>query len=367
MKIISSTRALYDAISMVQKVVPSRSSLNILEGILIDADEALTMTGYDLETGIEYRVETEILEKGSIVVNARMLGDIIRKLPEGLVTIETDHEDNFKITCDKLKMQIKGMDAVDYPRIPVVEEVKKMNVPQSLMREMIDSTLFATSNDESRPILNGVNVQLERDDLTLVAIDGYRFAVRKASGLGSDEEMNFIVPKRAMQEASRIMEAKEEMVAIYPSHNHILFETSHVSIVSRLIKGDFLQYEKVLPDGCSTKLMVSTKDMLEAVERAALVIKDEIRRFPVTFCNEGEREMKVSARTDIGEIEEFIAMEDFQGERVDIDFNPRFLTEALRHIEDEKIILEFNGHTAPCILKPVEGDAFLYLILPLRR
>ena len=366
MHLICSKTRLTDAISMVQKAISTRSTLPILEGILIDAEDELTLTGYDMETGIECKIDTDIREKGSIVVNAKIFGDIIRKLPEELVIIKSSEDLSISILCGKSSFKIRGLEALDYPKIPLVEEAQKVAVPQKTLVSMINQSIFATSTDEARPVLNGLKVSTENDNLEVVAIDGFRLAVRQEEWDGKNAALSFIVPSKAMAEVSRILGDTEDPVAIYPSHNHILFETKNIKLVSRLIQGEFMDYKKIIPPGCKSKITLQSRDMLDAIERASLVINVEQRRFPVTFNNPSQNELMISAKTDLGHVEEIIPIQ-MEGENIDIDFNPKYFLDVMKCLEDQEIVLEFSGPSAPCLVKPAEGEAFLYLILPLRR
>lgn len=366
MHLICSKSLLSEAISTVQKAIATRSTLPILEGVLINAEDCLTLTGYDLETGIECKIETEIKEPGSIVVNAKMFGDIVRKLPDDIVVIKSDAEMGFSIKSGKANFKIKGLESVDYPKIPIVEESQKIMIPQGVLKNMITQTIFASSSDESRPVLNGLKVATDQQNIEIVAIDGFRLAVRQESVDSKNESLSFIVPAKAMAEAARIMQDNDEPIAIYPSHNHILFESKSIRLVSRLIQGDFMEYRNIIPPTCKTQIILSAKDMLDAIERASLVINVEQRRFPVTLSNPSQNELMISAKTDLGFVEEVIPIE-HSGENVDIDFNPKYFLDALRCLNDEKIRLEFSGGSAPCLIKPLEGESYLYLLLPLRR
>lgn len=366
MKIISSRNLLNDAVSMAQKAISTRSTVPILEGILAEADEnGLTLTGYDMETGIECKVDAEVIEPGSIVINARMLGDIVRKLPDDTVTLETDEKQIISITCGRSSFKIRGLNAGEYPKIPIVEEAKQLVLPQQILKDMITQTIFSVSNDPNRPILNGIKVTVKENALELVAIDGYRLALRREVFDDKLPEMQFIVPTKTMHEASRILVNVNEDVKIYPSHNHILFDTGTVKMVSRLLQGEYMQYESIIPTSAMTQMFVETKPLLSAIERAALVVDVENRRFPINVKNEDDSHLLISARTDVGQAKEDVMMEK-SGEDIDYNYDPRYLNEALKAIPDEKIRLQFNGQMGPCLLLPEEGDSFLYLVLPVR-
>lgn len=367
MHVICSRSFLNEAIAIVQKAIATRSPNPILEGILIDVSQnTITLTGYDLETGIEYKLDGEVREEGSVVVQSKMFGDIVRKLPDEVVDISTGSDLSFTIRSGNSTFKIRSLEAGDYPKIPVVEESQKVIVPQSVLRSMIMQTIFASSNDESRPVMNGLNVSTEEKNLEIVAVDGFRLAVRREELENKNESLAFNVPAKAMAEVARIMSDSDAEMAIYPSHNHILFENDRIRLVSRLIQGDFMDYRKLVPPSCRSRILINTKEMLEAIERASLVINVELRRFPVTLSNSSEKEMMITAKTDLGHVEEMIPIE-LSGDNIDIDFNPKYFLDTLRALDCEKIVLEMSGPSSPCLIKPVEGDSFLYLLLPLRR
>jgi DNA polymerase III subunit beta len=366
MKLICSRDRLMEAIAIVQKSVASRSTLPILEGILVEAADGVKLTGYDLETGIECQVDADVPESGSIVINSRMFGDIIRKLPDDIVTIETSANLSIQIECGSTHFSIKGIRADDYPKIPVVEDAQHLSVKQNLLRDMIRQTLFAVSNDESRPILNGCYFYCDGHHLELVAIDGFRLALRRKE-IGTDlPVMRFIIPGKALNEVGRILAANETMVEIYPAQNHILFNNGRVKLVSRLIQGEYMNYKGIIPQTAETTVTISPHALLSAIERASLVITTEDRRYPVRLTMPDDETLVVSANTEIGTLREEISVA-MNGNRIDIDFNPRYFLDALKVIEEEEIAVIFNGSMGPCVLKPLDSQDFSYLVLPLRR
>ena len=367
MKLICSKNLLNDAISMAQKAIATRSTLPILDGLLFEADgDTLIITGYDLETGIECTVDTDVIRPGKVVVNSKMIGDIIRKLPEEIINIEVDDNYLIKITSGKARFRIKGIAAEDYPKIPIVEEAEQLSVSQDVLREMISQTIFAASADENRPILNGIKVISQANKLELIAIDGFRLAIRREEFADELPAMSFIVPAKAMQEVAGVLDPVDKPVKIYPSHNHILFDTGTVKLVSRLLQGEYMDYNKVVPSEAMSKMNLNARDMLNAIDRASLVINVDQRRFPVTIKNEDQSTISISSQTDLGEVHEEIPVE-LTGDQVDADYNPKYFIDALRSIIEENITLEFSGTFGPCLIKPLEGEKFLYLVLPLRR
>ncbi len=370
MRFECSRTALIDAVSTVLKVVSNRTTMPILDGILIEVEDKLKLTGYDMETGIEYKVDADVFSTGSIVIKGRLLNEIVRKLPEEMVLVELGEKNILSIESGSAFFQLKGLNASDYPQVPVIpvtEHGNNFKVAQKTLKEMINQTSFAASTDESRAVLNGINIFTEQDELNVVAIDGFRFAVRKETIKGSNfDDMNFIVPARSLNEVARILEDKEDPVTIAHSINHILFDTGNITLVSRLIKGEFLDYRGIIPTSYETSVTVSTQSLRDAFERVALVIQAEDRRFSVTIETKEEGKLDISAKTDIGSANEKIDIV-MEGKYLDIDFNPKYFIEALKAIQEEEVNITFNGGLGPCVISPVEGDSFSYLLLPLRR
>ena len=367
MKIICSRERLMEAISIVQKAVATRSTLPVLDGILIEAGDGVKLTGYDLETGIECNIEADVPDAGSIVINARMFGDIIRKLPEDVVTIESTDNFAVRIECGSAHFSIKGQSAEDYPKIPIVEDAEQLKMKQHLLKDMIRQTIFAVSTDESRPTLNGVFFSSTDKTVEMVSIDGFRLALRRNEFEEELPKMSFIVPGKALAEVGRILvSTQDETIEIYPSRNHIMFNTGRVKLVARLIQGEYMNYRSILPQTAETTITISPAAMMAAVERASLVISSEDRRYPVRLTTEDDDILTVSASTEIGTLREEINVSS-QGSKIDIDFNPRYFLDALKVIDEDEVAIVFNGNMGPCVLKPLDSDEFAYLVLPLRR
>ncbi len=367
MRLNCSRKKLMDSINIVSKAVATRTPMPILDGILMSASDGLTLTGYDMETGIESRMEADILASGSVVVPARVFTEIVRRLPEDDVFIDTDDKYMVKVESGSSSFNIRGLSADDYPALPIVEHDHSLFLEQKMLKDMIQQTKFAASTDDSRPILKGINVIFENGGLTLVTIDGFRLAVRKEKITGEQQEaMQFIVPARAMEDVSHVLNDSDDMVTIGPSHNYVLFDTGDVKIVSRLIQGEFLNYKSILPSGNKTSLVTDPQVLLSAIERASIVIDRDEKRFPVTLETPDEDTLVISSKTDIGMSREELNIA-LTGELLDIDFNPKLFMDALREIEDEQITVSFQGSVGPCSIQPLEGDSFFYLVLPLRR
>ncbi len=355
---------LVEAINTVQKAVSLRSTMPILDGILLEVTDNIKLTGYDMETGIEYNLPAEIYKTGNVVINSRLFGNIVRRLPEEAISFELKEGNIINIESGSSSFQLRALPAEDYPKIPIVEEAKKMTLPQGILKEMILQSSFAASIDESRPILNGINVIAEKKSLSMVAIDGFRLALRKEEIEGELTDTQFIVPARTLNEVARVLD--DGLVELSISHNHILFDMGSVLVVSRLIQGEFMDYNSILPRNQESSMTITTKSLLDAFERASLVIRTEDRRFSVTLQTNNDEVLSISAKTDIGSSHEELNIA-MSGKLFDIDFNPKYFVEALKVITDEEILITFNGSLGPCVINPVEGDSFSYLVLPLRR
>lgn len=366
MKIICSRDLFVEAINIVQKAISPRPTLPILDGILIEADQTVKLTGYDLETGIECQIEAEIAEPGSIVINSRMFGEIIRKLPDDIVIIEVGSGNTILIESGNSHFSIKGINSEGYPKIPTVEDYKKIVLPQCSFKEMIHQTIFAVSNDESRPVLNGCNIICENNTIEMVAIDGFRLALRKQTLEQEVPSVSFIVPGKSLNEVGRILSPTQDLIEIYKSTNHIMFDTGKVKMVSRLIAGEYMNYKSILPQSADTSITVSPSTMLSAIERASLIITSDDRKFPVRLMTMDDETLVVTANTDLGSVREEIKIA-MSGNKIDIDFNPKYFIDALKVIEEDEISISFNGNMGPCVLRPTDSNEFAYLVLPLRR
>lgn len=365
MKVICSKQNLMEGINIVQKAVSTKTTLPILEGILLEAGETFKLTGNDLEIGIECLVEADIKGQGSIVLSSRMFGDIVRRLPDSEVLIEVKENSVVNIECEKSLFEIKGLSAAGFPALPVIEKEDGLKISQKLIKEMIKQTIFAVSLDENRPILTGSLVEYKSGSLSLVSIDGFRVALRKSEIEGSSPDKNVVVPGKTLNEISKILQSVDEEVAIYTASNQILFDMGNCKVVSRLLEGEYLNYRGTIPQDFETRIKINTKDLLAGFERASLIITSEERRFPVKL-NISDETMVITSNTDIGAAREEIRLE-IEGNKIDIAFNPRYFIDALRVIDDESIYIDFTSNIGPSTIRPIQGDGFAYLILPIRK
>lgn len=365
MDIICPKNHLLDAVLTVQKAVSNRTSLPILEGIFIQAEmEQIKVMATDLEIGIESYIEGEILEEGEVVLSSKIIGELIRKLPDAKVQIKSDDIDKTLITCGHSKFTIQGQNAEEFPELPEVDENNTIEVPQDLFRNMIKQTIFSVATDESRPVLTGALLELEGDKVSIAALDGYRLALRR--GKTSSEGNNVIrevIPGRTLSEISKILTGEEDMVYISYTGNHILFQTGKTRIISRLLEGEFINYNQIIPEEYKSKVIVNTKDLLDSCERAALLARQGKNNLIKMELDNNT--LVITSNAEIGNVYEELEIK-YEGQEIKIAFNSKYFIDALRVIEDEEIALEFTTSVSPCVIKPLEDHYFVYLILPVR-
>ena len=366
MKIICNQKLLANKIGISQKAINGKTTLELLKGILLSAkDGQLKLTGYDLEIGIETYTQAEVIEEGEIVVNARLFGDIIRKLPDSFVEIETDAENNVYINCLNSRFKIKGDSAKEYPRLPEVNEEDLYNIPQDLLKNMIKQTVFATSQDQTKPILMGELLEIENGNINLVAIDGYRFAVRscQVDNLSHEDiKAKIIIPGKTLIDVNSLLSSEEDVKVGFDEKNAI-FIINDTKIITRLLEGDFIDYKKLLPREYNSKVKLKTKELLNSIERASLLSQSEKNNLIKLSIRDNV--MAITSNTDKGNVYEEVNLE-LTGEYLDIAFNSRYFLEGLKNIDSEEIFIEFTTNINPCIIRPADDVKYTYLLLHVR-
>lgn len=362
MKIICKTTDLLDAVNTVQKAVSSKSTLPILDGILIECANIIKFTGNNLEIGIEYILNGVILETGSIVVNSKILGDIIRKLPDSDVCMEVK-DDKVSIDCLKCHFELAGILPEGFPRIPRVESENCYKIEEKTFREMVKGTIFAVSSDESKKNLTGSLVEWNNKNLVLVSIDGFRMAIKRNSNIDAQGEFSVIVPGSALHEIAKIIQNDDNKMQIAVSKSLISFKFGNCTFVSRLVEAEFMNYKNIIPDFHQTHIRTNTKEFLFSLERAYLISMED-KKYPVKF-EITEDKLIISSTATIGHIREEVNGE-IIGIGMEIGFNPRYFIDALRVIEDEQIDIFFTSNVGPATIKPIIGDNFAYMILPVK-
>ncbi len=365
MKFICSRDNLAEGINIVQKAVSAKSTLPVLEGILVECGENLKLMGNDLEIGIECYVESDIIEKGSIVINSRIFGEIVRRLPDSEVSFEVEEDNNIIIDCENSHFEIKGLGTDGFPSIPEIEKDIKVTLMQKTVKDMIRQTIFAVSPDTNRPILTGTLFESYDNQITFVSCDSYRVALRKKSNDGENLEASIVIPGKTLNEIGKILHPVEEKMNIYISNNQIMFDMDNCRVVSRLLQGEYFKYRSFIPEEFSTRVIVDRANMLASIERASLLISTEEKRYPLNVNVKNDK-ILIHTSTNLGNVNESLRV-DMEGKELEIKFNPRYFAEALRVIEDEKIEVCFTSDISPCIIKPIDGDEYIYLVVPLRK
>ena len=364
MKFSCEKAVLLSGVTAAARSVSTRSSIPALEGILIDArQESVTLSGYNLATGIRAEIGANVESQGAAVLNARLFSDIVRKLPDDYITVSADDKLMVSITCGLSEFKILGLPAEDFPALPEPEEDLSLSMKQTVLKSMIDMTIFAVSDNENKPIHTGALFDVKQGFLTVVAVDGYRMAVRKEPVVSSEETFSFVVPAAALREVERLCGDGEDDVKISLGKRHIAFDMENVLLISRLLEGEFLNYDAALPKTVEHSVTVDTKDLQTAVERVSLIISERLKN-PVR-CVFDKEKLHIWCQTALGKADDEIPVGG-DCEEIEIGFNNRYLHDAVRAVPDEKICIEITNSLSPCVIKPLEGDSYLFMILPVR-
>lgn len=362
MKFSCDKNLLQEAVMTASRASAGKSPIPVLEGLLIKAGNRITVTGYDLKKGIFTSIDADIEEKGAIVIMARLLVDIVRNLPDGEVTVTADSENACRIVCGSLDFNIMGMDGEDFPELPAVDSVGSVNIPQRTIKKMINETVFAVSDNESRPIYTGSLFEITENELTIVSVDGYRLALRRENA-DMGEAASFVVPGTALAELEKICSDSDEMVKINLGSRHISFTVDETVLISRRLEGDFLDYKKTVPTEFETSVIADRAELMRVVDRVSPIIDDRTKNpLRLTF---GDDNIKFFCMTPRGRAEDRCAC-DGKGGDLEIGFNNRYLRDALKAAPSDRLRIMLNSSSAPCVIKPEEGEDFLYMILPVR-
>lgn len=353
---------LANSVSNVSRAVAAKASIPALEGILIKAyDQQLSISGYDLEIGMTTTIEATVQQPGEIVVSAKLFAEIVRKLPEEIVCIETDERMITYITSGNAEYQIVGMSSVEYPDLPIFEETNSIEIKGDLLKEMIRQTVYATSDNMAKPIYTGSLFEIKDKIFKIVAIDGYRMAIRQEN-VDSDIDSKFVVPGKTQQEVLKLIN-DDSNVNISIGQRHIMFKINNYSVISRLIEGAFIDYNTTFPKETKTEVVVNTRKIINSVDRMALLNNDKIQT-PVR-CYIINDEIRLSCSSAVGKANDVISAP-VMGEEVEIGFNNRYLLDAFKNIDCDEVKILLNGSIAPMVVKPIKGDDFVSLIVPMR-
>ncbi|UYJ48971.1 MAG: DNA polymerase III subunit beta [Flavonifractor plautii] len=365
MKFSCEKALLQAAISTTSRAVSPKSSIPALEGILLEAGSDLRLTGYNLETGIRTIVPADIREEGTLVLGARLFGEIVRKLPDDIVTFQSENY-MVNIKCGMSEFNILGTDPEEFPELPTVEYQNSLILPQSRLKAMISQTLFAVSDNESRPIHTGSLFEVDSEGLTIVSVDGYRLALRHESIDKKEgaETFSFVVPGAALSEVDKICSDVDEPASVTQGARHVMFKVGDTMLVSRRLEGEFLAYRQAIPRNNTIHVEGDTRALLSSIDRVSLIISDKLKS-PLR-CVFDSNLLKISTKTAIGDAYDECPLSG-DGGGLEIGFNNKYLMDALKAAPADKVRLELTTGVSPCVILPTEGEEnFLYMVLPVR-
>ena len=357
---------LQNAVNTASRAVAAKSSIPALEGLLLTCGgESLTVSGYNMQTGIRTKFTAEVEESGELVVNARLISEILRRLPDDVVTFTANEKFLIHLTCGDADFDIMGLSAADFPELPEVEEKYAVQIAEKTLKTMIQQTSFAVSTNEARPVHMGSLFEVSAEGLTVVSVDGFRLALRKEA-LEKIEggAFSFVAPGAALNEVEKICEDIDAFATITLGQRHILFEMGETELICRRLEGEFLDYKNAIPRRNPISVTVDTKAMLESLDRVSVVISEKLKS-PVRCIFEQDRVL-LSAKTANGDAKDVCRI-DGDGQGLEIGFNNRYLMDALRFAPADELKLELNTGISPAILVPTDGEeSFLYMVLPVR-
>lgn len=364
MRFSCSSANMASALNVVTRAIAARSTIPIMEGVsLTSCPDGLRMICTDLAFGIETHIEASFAQEGSVVLPGKLLNEIVRKLPEDMMDISVNEQNIASIRCAGSRTTLAGFSAEEYPALPDVGETETITLPQSSLKEMLQRTSFAIANDEIRPILTGCLLETEGNTLSVVALDGFRLALRKESFSYDLPVLSMVAPGKALNEVAKVLEDTEEPVHLSRGKTHLLADMGKTRVITRLLEGEFIRYRQILPTDYQTRVTVSKSDLEDAIDRASLMAREGKNNLVRMHIEDGI--MLITSNAELGDVREEIKVQ-FEGKELEIAFNVRYISDTLRAIEDDEIVMRFNSNVSPCVVCPTEGSHFLYLALPVR-
>ena len=356
---------LVQGLNIAGRTVAQKSSLSVIEGILCKAGFGLSLTGYNMETAITYKIEADVSDPGECILPARLFGDIVRRLPEGPVTVVVDESYKVSIRAGFASFTISAESAEEYPELPDVSSDRAIHIPQSQLKELISGTIFAVAEDQGRPIHTGVKFEVSEDSITAVAVDGFRLARRTwHSDQTAERNFEFVVPAQALKEVEKILTDTDEDASFTLGAKHILFSLGSATLVCRLLEGEFLDWRRVVPTKCPIKLVANVSDLSSSIERVGLIVSEKYKS-PVR-CIFGNQELQLKTNTTIGAAEDRCSIAG-DGNELEIGFNVRYVADVLKVIPSEEVCLELTNGLSPIVLTPCDDKQdFAYMVLPVR-
>lgn len=363
MKFTIPTQELNAGISTVVKAMGSRTTISILEGIYTEASgDSLLLRCTDLSLQIETTIPAAIEEEGAVVMPGRLFSELVRRLPGEETEISTE-KDTVYIHSGRARTNMQSENASDFHCMPKVKEEYSVTLSQGTLKSMIRQCIFASAQDDSKPILTGVLLEMRPDELCMVALDGYRLALRREKLLSGMDEKDAVIPARSLLEIGRMLEDRDDAVKVIFSGTHVMVDMGHTKVTTRLLDGEFIRYKQILPDGQNTRVQVNRQELLDSIERVSLMAR-EGKKNHIRFSF-GADTLTLSANSEIGSSQEEISI-NLVGSDLDIAFNAKFFSDVLKVLEDEELFLDMNNNISPCVVRPVQGERFYYLVLPVR-
>ena len=366
MKIAIQKKDLSDAIAKVLPAISMKSNIPALEGILVKTKgDSLELTAYDLEIGIETAVSCSVVKHGAVILPGRIFSDIVRKMPEDSIVVEVHDSLKTTISCRSAVYDIIGLSALDFPEMPRVTGEQTVSISQQVLKSMISETIFSVSTNDNKPVQMGSLFDIKDDSLYVVAVDGFRLAMRKEAIVNENacKSFSFVIPGGTQKEVMRLLSDNDGAVIMVISQKHIIFTVGETMIISRLIEGAFLKYEGVIPKESTYKVKVKTRDLQDSIERVSLVA-DERLKTPIHIKIDASK-FKISCDSAQNRSYDECVF-DGAFDPLDIAFNFRFLLDVLRNINDDEIFLQYSTPTSACLFKPLDSEQFLYMVLPVR-
>jgi len=357
---------LQNAVNTASHAAAAKSTIPSLEGLLIEAaGDSVTISGYDLKTGIRTRIPADVNVPGAIVLNARLFGDIVRRMPDDYLVFHAGDGMSVTLSCGRSVFEIMGTSAEDYPELPSVDYQKSIQIPQKVMRSIISETIFAVSDNESRPIHTGSLFEISDNVITVVSVDGYRLAMRRERIENSEiEQSSFVVPGAALSEVEKIASDTEDCLKITLGSKHVMFTIGETELISRRLEGEFLNYRQAIPQKANFTIEIDRRSFLSSVERVSLIINDRMKS-PVR-CVFGDNKVKMQTVTALGRASDECEMKGSAGD-LEIGFNNRYMLDALKAAPADRLKVLLTSGVSPCVIIPADGsDKFLYMILPVR-
>ncbi len=356
---------LVTGLNITGRTVAPKSAISAIEGILCKAEEGISLTGFNMETAITYQIEAEVSNAGACVLPAKLFGDIIRRLPEGPVTVVVDENYKVSIRAGYSSFTISAESAEDYPELPDVGSGRNIRIPQAAMKELVSGTIFSVSENQGRPIHTGVKFEVEDNIISAIAVDGFRLARRTYhSDESTGRTLSFVVPAQGLKEVEKILQEDGEDLSFTLGSKHIMFQIGCATLICRLLEGEFLDWRRVVPTGCPIRLVANVAELSSALERVGLIVSEKYKT-PVR-CGFSDQTLLLKTNNTIGAAEDRCSFAG-DGKELEIGFNVRYLCDALRAIPGDEVVLELTNGLSPIVMTPVEDKYdFSYMVLPVR-